>query len=182
MVVLVNASVHDRCCSRNVQSWTIFDVGDGCLSLSDFCKRIIQDHDCLPEEHELKEARVGRFKENLDSVDDLSGEIFHWSSPDIIQIIHASLHIVAVTSVFGNFLHFYVQWTRQDLPSTSNPPLRRNAFELMMCAQTEKASVVLPNKVLLSAVKAGSVFFWRICTSVRTLLCAHLSLSNYLTA
>ena len=35
---------------------------------------------------------------------------------------------------------------------------------------------------LLSAVKAGSVFFGRICTSVRTPLRAHLSLSNYLTA
>ena len=56
MVVLVNASVYDRCCSRNVLSWTIFDVGDDSLSLSDFYKRIIRDHDCLPEEHELKEA------------------------------------------------------------------------------------------------------------------------------
>ena len=36
--------------------------------------------------------------------------------------------------------------SRQDLPSTSNPP-RRNAFELMMYAQAEKASVVLPRKV-----------------------------------
>ena len=35
---------------------------------------------------------------------------------------------------------------------------------------------------VLSAVKAGSVFFGRICTSVRTPLRAHLSLSNYLTA
>ena len=56
MVVLVNASVYDRCCSRNVLSWTIFDVGDDSLSLSDFYKRIIRDYDCLPEEHELKEA------------------------------------------------------------------------------------------------------------------------------
>ena len=39
-----------------------------------------------------------------------------------------------------------MQQTRQDLPSTSNP-LRRNAFELMMYAQAEKASVVLPRKV-----------------------------------
>ena len=77
------------------------------------------------------------------------GEIFHWSSHDIIQITHAGLHIVAVTSVFGNFLRFYVQQTRQDLPSTSNPPLRQNAFEPMMCAQAKKASVVLPNKILV---------------------------------
>ena len=34
----------------------------------------------------------------------------------------------------------------------------------------------------LIAVKAGSVFLGRICTSVRTPLRAHLSLSNYLTA
>ena len=32
-------------------------------------------------------------------------------------------------------------------PSTSNPPLRRNALKNMMCAQAEKVSVVLPNKV-----------------------------------
>ena len=77
MVVLVNASVYDRCCPRNVLSWTIFDVGDDSLSLSDFYKRIIRDHDCLPEEHELKEARVGRSKENLDSVNDLGEDLFY---------------------------------------------------------------------------------------------------------
>ena len=54
-----------------------------------------------------------------------------------------------MTSAFGNFLRFYVQQTRHDLPSTSNVPPRRNAFELMMCAQAEKASVVLPKKVLV---------------------------------
>ena len=31
---------------------------------------MIRDLDCLPEEHELKEAPVGRSKENLDSVDE----------------------------------------------------------------------------------------------------------------
>ena len=131
MVVLVNASVYDRCCSQTVLSWTIFDVGDDSLSLSDFYRRIIRDHDCLPEEHELQEARVGRSKENLDSVNDLGedsfysckysilkcagcvcggggggGEIFKWNSPQIIQIIqiiHTGLQTVAVTS-FGNFL------------------------------------------------------------------------------
>ena len=71
MVVLVNASVYDRCCSQTVLSWTIFDLGDDSLSLSDFYQRVIRDHDCLLEEHELKEARVGRSKENLDSVSDL---------------------------------------------------------------------------------------------------------------
>ena len=59
------------------------------------------------------------------------GEIFKRSSPDIIPIIHAGLQTVAMTSAFGNFLHFYVQRTRQDLPSTSNPPLRRNTFEVV---------------------------------------------------
>ena len=54
-VVLVNASVYDRGCSQTVLSWTIFDVGDDSLSLSDFYQRIIRDHDCLLEEHELKE-------------------------------------------------------------------------------------------------------------------------------
>ena len=34
MVVLVNASVYDRCCSQTVLSWTIFDVGDDSPSLS----------------------------------------------------------------------------------------------------------------------------------------------------
>lgn len=71
MVVLVNASVYDRCCSQTVLSWTIFDLGDDSLSLSDFYQRVIRDHDCLLEKHELKEARVGRSKENLDSVSDL---------------------------------------------------------------------------------------------------------------
>ena len=75
------------------------------------------------------------------------GRFSIWSSPQIVQIIHAGLQIVAVTSAFGKFLCFYVQRTRQDLPSTSNPPLRRNAFKIMMSAQAEKVSVVLPNKV-----------------------------------
>lgn len=48
-----------------------------------------------------------------------------------------------MTAAFGNFLRFYVQQTRHE------PPLRRNAFELMMCAQAERASVVLPQKVLV---------------------------------
>ena len=52
-----------------------------------------------------------------------------------------------MTSAFGNFLRFYVQQARHELPSAENPPLRRNAFELMMCAQAERASVVLPRKV-----------------------------------
>ena len=52
-------------------------MGDNSLSLSDFYKRIIRDHDCLPEEHELKEAWVGRSKENLDSVDDLGEDLFY---------------------------------------------------------------------------------------------------------
>ena len=48
MAVLVNASVYDRCCSQTVLSWTIFDVGDDSLSLSDFYQRVIQDRrDCL---------------------------------------------------------------------------------------------------------------------------------------
>ena len=77
MVVLVNASVYDRSCSQNVLSWTIFDVGDDSLSLSDFYQRIIRDHDCLPEEHELKEAQVGQSKVNLDSVNDLGEDSFY---------------------------------------------------------------------------------------------------------
>ena len=52
MAVLVNASVYDRCCSQTVLSWTIFDVRDDSLSLSDFYQRVIRDrYDCLPEEH-----------------------------------------------------------------------------------------------------------------------------------
>ena len=77
MVLLVNASVYDRCCSQTVLPWTIFDVGDDGLSLSAFYERVIRDHDCQPEEHELKEARVGRSKENLDSVSDLGEYTFY---------------------------------------------------------------------------------------------------------
>ena len=44
-----------------------------------------------------------------------------------------------------------------------------------------KNTVQLGIKRMLSAVKAGSVFFGRICTSVRTPLRAPLLLSNYLT-
>ena len=58
--MLVNASVYDRCC------WTIFAVGNDSLSLSDFYQRVFRD--CVQaEEHELREARVGRSKESLDS-------------------------------------------------------------------------------------------------------------------
>ena len=60
MVVLVNANIYDCCCSQTVLPWTIFDLGDDSLSLSNFYEHIIcHDHDCQPEEHELKEARVG---------------------------------------------------------------------------------------------------------------------------
>lgn len=59
MALLVNTTVYDRCCSQVILSWTIFDVRDDSLSLSDFYQRVIRDcHDCLPEEHELKKARV----------------------------------------------------------------------------------------------------------------------------
>ena len=79
MVVLVNASVYDRCCSQTVLPWTIFDLGDDSLSLSDFYERVIRhDHDCQPEGHELKEARVGRSKESLDSVSDLGEDSFNY--------------------------------------------------------------------------------------------------------
>ena len=68
--MLVSASVYDRCCSRSILPWTIFDVGDDSLSLRDFYQRIII-RDCVQaEEHELREARVGRSKESLDSVSD----------------------------------------------------------------------------------------------------------------
>ena len=56
--MLVNASVYDRCCSRSILPWTIFDVGDDSLSLSDFYQRAII-RDCVQaEEHELREAFV----------------------------------------------------------------------------------------------------------------------------
>ena len=55
MVVLVNVSVYDRCCSQTVLPWTIFEVGDDSLSLSDFYERVIRDHNCQLEEYELKE-------------------------------------------------------------------------------------------------------------------------------
>ena len=63
--------------------------------------------------------------------------------------IELTLLLIAVTSAFGNFLCFYVQQTRHDLPSTSNVPPRQNAFELIMYAQAEKTSVVLHKKVLV---------------------------------
>ena len=68
--MLVSASVYDRCCSRSVFPWTIFDVEDDSLSLSGFCQRIVIRQSLQVEEHELWEARVGRSKESLDSVSD----------------------------------------------------------------------------------------------------------------
>ena len=47
--MLVNASVYDRCCSRSILPWTIFDVGDDSLSLSDFYQRVII-RDCVQAE------------------------------------------------------------------------------------------------------------------------------------
>ena len=78
MVVLVNTSVYDRCCSQTVLPWTIFDLGDDSVSLSDFYEHVIRhDHDCQPEGHELKEARVAQSKESLDSVSDLGEDSFN---------------------------------------------------------------------------------------------------------
>ena len=68
--MLVSASVYDRCCSRSILPWTIFDVGDDSLSLSDFYQCVLI-RDCIQaEEHELREAQVGRSKESLDSISD----------------------------------------------------------------------------------------------------------------
>ena len=68
--MLVNASVYDHYCSRSVLPWTIFDVGDDSLSLSGFYQLIVIRHSVQVEEHELREARVGKSKESLDSVSD----------------------------------------------------------------------------------------------------------------
>ena len=61
----------DRCCSKSILPWTIFDLGDATVSLGDFYHRIIQDCHIELEEHELEEARVGWSKEKLDPVSDL---------------------------------------------------------------------------------------------------------------
>ena len=71
MAVLVNSSVFNRCCSKSVLLWTVFDLGDSTVSLGDFYLRIIQECDCQTEEHELEEAQVGWSKEQLDPVSDL---------------------------------------------------------------------------------------------------------------
>ena len=70
-MIVENSSVFDRCCSKSVLPWTIFDLGDSTVSLGDFYLRIIQERDCQIEEHELEEARVGWSKEQLDPVSDL---------------------------------------------------------------------------------------------------------------
>ena len=66
--------------------------------------------------------------------------------------MHAGLQTIAVISAFGNFLRFYIEKNRRLLPSTCHDPPRGNAFELMMCAQAEKSSV-LPKKVLAHTKK-----------------------------
>ena len=71
MAVLVNSSMFDRCCSKSVLLWAIFDLVDSTVSLGDFYLRIIQECDCQIEEHELEEAQVGWSKEQLDPVSDL---------------------------------------------------------------------------------------------------------------
>ena len=68
MAVLVNSSMFDRCCSKSVLPWTIFDLRDSTVSLGDFYLCIIQERDCQIKEHELEEARVGWSKEQLDPV------------------------------------------------------------------------------------------------------------------
>ena len=68
--MLVSASVYHCCFSRSDLPWIILDVGDDSLSLSGFYQRIVIRHSVQVEEHELREARVGRSKEFLDSVSD----------------------------------------------------------------------------------------------------------------
>ena len=71
MAVLVNSSVFDRCRSKSVLQWTIFDLGDSTVSLGNFYLRIIQERDCQIEVHKLEEARMGWSKEQLNPVSDL---------------------------------------------------------------------------------------------------------------
>ena len=57
MAVLVNSSVFDRCYSKSILPWTIFDLGDATVSLGHFYHQ-----DCNIkielEGHELEEARA----------------------------------------------------------------------------------------------------------------------------
>ena len=52
-----------------------------------------------------------------------------------------------MTSVFGNYVRYCVQCRSTDIHVLNSTPMRKNAFEVLMCAQAEKASVVLPSKV-----------------------------------
>ena len=72
------------------------------------------------------------------------------------KFVHAGLQTIAMISVFGNFLRFYIEKNRRVLLATSHDSPRQNAFELMMCAQTEKAFVLL--KKVLACNKKDKLF------------------------
>ena len=52
-----------------------------------------------------------------------------------------------MTSAFGNYVRYYVQCRSTGIHVLNSTPMRKNAFEVLMCAQAEKASVVLPSKL-----------------------------------
>ncbi len=64
-------SVFDSCCNKSLLAWTIYELKDERLSLQDFYDRVQSD---VERNHLLKEARVGKSKEELDAISDL-GEL-----------------------------------------------------------------------------------------------------------
>ena len=57
------------------------------------------------------------------------------------------MQAAAVTLAFGNYVRYYVQCRSTGIHVLNSTTMRKNAFEVLMCAQAEKASVVLPSKV-----------------------------------
>ena len=65
-----------------------------------------------------------------------------------------------MTSAFGNYMCYYLQCRSTGIHVLNSTPMRKNAFEVLMCAQAEKASAVLPSKV---QVLTRFVVFFTFC-------------------
>ncbi len=67
--VSVFDSCFDSCCNKSLLPRTIYELKDECLSLQDFYDSVKSD---VERNNLLKEARVGKSKEELDAISDLS--------------------------------------------------------------------------------------------------------------
>ena len=71
------------------------------------------------------------------------------------------MQAAAVTSAFGNYMRYYAQCRSTGIHVLNSTPMRKNAFEVLMCAQAEKVSVVLPSKV--QVLTRFVFFFYFLC-------------------